>query len=115
MRNNPELIKKGFLLAGIDDALTTGLGPEDPFEDLDWIFHLLLTELLSVLHFFRIFCNPNKLYFCPKIFLVRKLFCPKLSKNSPKALCPKYFVRKYKSEIFRFPKNIAKYQGKVES
>ena len=35
MRNNPEMIKKGFELAGINDALTTELEPEDPFEDLD--------------------------------------------------------------------------------
>ena len=29
------MIKKGFELAGINDALTTELEPEDPFEDLD--------------------------------------------------------------------------------
>ena len=35
MRNNPKMIKKGFELAGINDAFTTELEPEDPVEDLD--------------------------------------------------------------------------------
>ena len=34
-RNNPNMIKKGFELAGINDALTTELEPEDPFQDQD--------------------------------------------------------------------------------
>ena len=35
MRNNPKMIKKGFEVAGINDAFTTELEPEDPVEDLD--------------------------------------------------------------------------------
>ena len=35
MRNNPKMIKKGFELAGINDAFTTELEPEDPVDDLD--------------------------------------------------------------------------------
>ena len=34
LRNKPEVIRKGFEMAGIAEAVTKELEPEDPFEDL---------------------------------------------------------------------------------
>ena len=34
LRNKPEVIRKGFEMAGIVEAVTKELEPEDPFEDL---------------------------------------------------------------------------------
>lgn len=34
LRNNPDVVRKGFEMAGIVEAVTKVLEPEDPFEDL---------------------------------------------------------------------------------
>ena len=34
LRNKPEVTRKGFEMAGIVEAVTKELEPEDPFEDL---------------------------------------------------------------------------------
>ena len=35
MRNSGDIIRKGFKMAGIDDAIDLDIEPEDPFEDLN--------------------------------------------------------------------------------
>ena len=35
MRNSGDIIRKGFKMAGIDDAIDLDTEPEDPFEDLN--------------------------------------------------------------------------------
>jgi len=34
LRNKPDVVRKGFEMAGIVEAVTNVLEPEDPFEDL---------------------------------------------------------------------------------